>query len=143
MKNKYLIVLSSLILTGCFFGEVGSGYTTRNCIRETTLDGITLVEEKIIKQKDNNMISVLVVNKIVGEENSTVKSLKNSYLSEINNLKKLGIAANVVSDLKNEYSVSYEFDFSNISKELKEKYEFEDLFHNQLKKYEDEGYKCQ
>lgn len=142
MKKKYLILLLSLILTGCFFGEVGSGYTTKTCTKKTSLDDITLIEEKVIKQKDNNIVSIVIINKIAGEETSTFKSLKNSYLSEINNLKNLGISTNIISDLENEYSVSYEFDFSNISKELKEKYEFEDLFHNQIKKYEDEGYKC-
>lgn len=143
MKKKYLILLLSLTLTGCFFGEVGSGYTTKTCTKETSLDSITLTEEKVVKQKDNNMVSIVITNKIVGEESEIFKSLKNSYLSEINNLKNLGITTNVVSDLENEYSVSYEFDFNNISKELKKKYEFEDLFHNQIKKYEDEGYKCE
>lgn len=142
MKYKYLGFLSVLILTGCFFGEAGSGITSRVCTRETTIEEITLMEQKEIKQKNNEIINVVITNKIVGKENSTFKSLKNSYLSESNNLKQLGIITNVVSDLDNEYSVSYEFDFNNLSELLKEKYEFEDLFHNQIKKYEKEGYKC-
>ncbi|MBE6152551.1 MAG: hypothetical protein E7165_04495 [Firmicutes bacterium] len=142
MKNKYLILLLIFILTGCFFGEAGSGYTSRTCTKETQVDGITLTEEKKIKQKDNNIVDIIITNKIIGEENTTFKSLKNSYLSELNNLKNQGIITNIISDLKGEYSVSYEFTLGNISNELKEKYEFEDLYHNQLKKYEKEGYKC-
>ena len=142
MKNKYLILLLIFILTGCFFGEAGSGYTSRTCTKETQVDGITLTEEKKIKQKDNNIVDIIITNKIIGEENTTFKSLKNSYLSELNNLKNQGIITNIISDLKGEYSVSYEFTLDNISNELKEKYEFEDLYHNQLKKYEKEGYKC-
>ena len=47
---------------------------------------------------------------ILGKESITFKSLKNSYLSEINNLKNLNIITNVVSDIDGEYSVSYDFD---------------------------------
>ena len=142
MKNKYLILLLLLLITGCFFGDVGSGYTTKTCIKETVIDEITLIEEKSIRQKDNNVVNIVITNKIKGEQNATFKSLKNSFLSEISNLKNLGIQTNIISDLKDEYSVSYEFDFVTISNELKDKYEFEDLYHNQLKKYENEGHKC-
>lgn len=142
MKNKYLILLLTLILTGCFFGEVGNGYTTKTCTRKTKLDKIEIIEEKTIKQKDNNLISVVIINKIIGEENATFKSLKNSYLSEINNLKNMGIATTIINDSKQEYSVSYELVLNDVSDELKEKYDFEELFHNQLKKYQNEGYEC-
>jgi len=143
MKIKYLILLMSMMATGCFFGEVGSGITAKKCTRETTINDVTLIEEKLIKQKDNNIVNIVVTNKVVGKDNETSKALKNSYLSEANNLKNMGIVVNVISDIKNEYSVSYELDFSNISHEIKTKYGFEELYHNQLKKYENEGYKCQ
>lgn len=142
MKKKLLVLLFPFFLTGCFFGEVGSGFTTRTCTRETILDDVSLIEQKIIKQRDNNVVSITVINKINGKNNNTFKSLKNSYLSEVNNLKQFNITTNIVDELENEYSVSYEFDFSKISDEIKEKYEFEDLYHNQLKKYENDGYKC-
>lgn len=143
MKKKYLVLLISLMITGCFFGEVGSGITSKTCTRETSLDGITLIEEKTIKQKDNELRIIVVTNKIVGEPTTTFKSLKNSYLSEIKNLQNLGIKTSVIDDVEHEYSVSYEFDLNTISDDLKEKYEFENLYHNQLKKYEQEGYKCE
>lgn len=142
MKIKYLILLLPLIITGCFFGEAGSGFTSKTCTRQTSIDDITLIEEKVIKQKDNKIVSVVVSNKVVGDTSETFRALKNSYLSEVNNLKNLGIVVNINEEVKNEYSVSYELDFSTLSEELKRKYEFEDLYHNQLKKYEDEGYKC-
>ena len=142
MKIKYSILLLPLIITGCFFGEVGSGFTSKTCTRQTSINDITLIEEKVIKQKDNKIVSVVVSNRIVGESNETFKALQNSYLSEANNLKSLGIFVNINEEVKNEYSVSYEFDFSTLSEELKRKYEFKELYHNQLKKYEDEGYKC-
>lgn len=142
MKIKYLILLLPLMITGCFFGEVGSGIITKTCTRQTIINDITLIEEKVIKQKDNQILSIVVNNKIVGDTNVTFRSLKNSYLSEVNNLKSLGIVINTNEDIKNEYSVSYELDFNTLSDELKRKYEFEELYHNQIKKYENDGYNC-
>ena len=142
MKKIYLILSFSLLITGCF-GEVGSGITSKDCTRETFIDDIKLVEQKKIRQKDNKMLSVTIINKIVGKQNSTFKSLKNSYLSEIKNLSNLGIMTQVINDIEEEYTVSYDLNLDSITKELKEKYEFEDLYHMQLKKYEEEGYKCE
>ena len=142
MKKSYLILIITLMLTGCF-GEVGSGITSKICTRETVIDDITLVEQKTLKQKDNKIISILIVNKIIGKENATYKSLKNSYLSESRNLSNLGVITTIKDDVEGEYSVSYELDFTSMPTELIEKYEIEDLYHEQLNKYKEEGYKCE
>lgn len=142
MKKFYFILLFPFLLAGCF-GEIGSGITSKVCTRETNIDDVKLIEQKKIRQKDDKMLSVIVTNTIVGNQGITFKSLKNSYLSEINNLNNQGIATNVIDDKVGEYSVSYDLNLVSISRELKEKYQFEDLYHKQLKKYEDEGYKCE
>ena len=142
MKKIYLILIFSLLVTGCF-GEVGSGITSKVCTRETSLDDIKLIEQKKIRQKDDKMLSITITNKIVGKQNSKFKSLKNSYLSEIKNLSNLGIMTYVIDDIDEEYIVSYDLDLVSTSKELRDKYQFEDLYHKQLKKYEEEGYKCE
>lgn len=142
MRKFYLILLFSFLLAGCF-GEVGSGITSKECIRETNIDDVKLIEQKKIRQKDDKMLSVTVTNTIVGNQSVTFKSLKNSYLSEINNLSNLGIMTNIIDDVSGEYIVSYDLDLVSISRELKEKYQFEDLYHKQIKKYEEEGYKCE
>lgn len=142
MKRVCLILIITLLLTGCF-GEAGSGITSKVCTRETTIDSITLIEQKTLKQKDNKIISILIVNKIVGKENATYKSLKNSYLAESKNLSDLGVITTVKDDVEGEYSVSYELNFTSISNDLIERYEIEDLYHKQLNKYKEEGYKCE
>lgn len=146
MKKSLLLVCMSLsiLLTGCFFGDVGSGYITKECIRTTNYDDVSVVEKRIVKNKDNNVVSIQFNNIVSSsdEDNSILKAIKNSYISEMNDLKNKDLVTEIISDLDKEYGVSYLFEYDKISDELKEKYEFEELNHNQIKKYEEEGYEC-
>lgn len=142
-KKIFVAVLSSFIVSGCFFGEVGSGYISKTCTKTIDYDGVEVIEEKVIKSKDNNVVSITFNNTIKTEKpNSIFKSIKNSYISELNSLSNLGLLTTKNEDIENTLIVSYEFDQSLISEELKEKYNFEELAHNQIKKYEEEGYEC-
>lgn len=145
MKKRLLLyIFFSVSLTGCFFGEVGSGYLTKECLRTIDYGDIKIIEKRIIKNKDNDVVSIEFHNTVssVNKENITFKAIKNSYISELNDLKDKGLVTEIILDLDNEYGVSYLFEFNEMSDEIKEKYEFEELNHNQIKKYEEEGYEC-
>ena len=142
-KRIFITLISSILVSGCFFGEVGSGYITKTCTKVNTYGTVEVVEEKIIKSKDNNIITIIFNNTITTEElNSTFKSIRNSYISEMNDLNSLGLMVEKNEEIENTVKVSYEFEMSNISDELKDKYNFEELAHNQIKKYKEEGYEC-
>ena len=144
MKKKvFITLLSSILVSGCFFGEVGSGYITKTCTKVIDYEDVQVIEEKIVKSKENNIVSIIFNNTIKTEKlNTTFKSIKNSYISELNSLSNLGLKVEKNEDIENTLIVSYEFDLSVINEELKNKYAFEELNHNQIKKYEKEGYEC-
>lgn len=142
-KRIFIALLSSILVSGCFFGEVGSGYITKTCTKVITYDEVEVIYEKVIKSKDNKVVTITFNNTITTDElSSTFKSIRNSYISELNDLSSLGVNTEKNEDIENTLKVSYEFDQSVISQELKDKYDFEELNHNQIKKYEEEGYEC-
>ena len=142
-KKIFVALLSSILVSGCFFGEVGSGYITKTCTKIVNYGDVEVIEEKVIKSKDNNIVTITFNNTITTDKvNSTFKSIRNSYISELNDLNSIGLKTEKNEELENTLKVSYEFDQSIISEELKEKYDFEALSHNQIKKYEKEGYDC-
>lgn len=142
-KNIFITLLSSILVSGCFFGEVGSGYITKTCTKVIDYEDVQVIEEKIIKSKENNIASIIFKNTIKTEkQNNTFKSIKNSYISELNVLSDLGLKTEKNEDIENTLMVSYEFDQNLIGDDLKSKYDFEELTHNQIKKYEAEGYEC-
>lgn len=145
MRHKLLIIILfiSFMATGCFFGEVGSGYITKTCTKITDYDDSVITSKKEIKSKDNNVISINFINHIESQKtNFMFRSIKNSYISEMNELNSKGISTEIINDIEGNYEVSYFFDFNTIDDDIKEKYAFEKLNHNQIKKYEAEGYKC-
>ena len=145
MKYKLSIwfLFVAFITTGCFFGEVGSGYITKTCTKTTIHEDTTIIELKEVKSKDNNVVSIKFINNIKSlKSNYIFKSIRNSYISEINELNSKGVNTRIVTDIEGDYEVSYLFDFNNIDEEIKNKYSFEKLNHNQIKKYETEGYEC-
>lgn len=142
-KKIFITLLSSILVSGCFFGEVGSGYITKTCTKVINYDEVEVTQEKVIKSKDNKVITITFNNTITTKKtNNTFKSIRNSYISELNDLTSLGLKTEKNEEVENNLKVSYEFEQSAISEELKDKYDFEELSHNQLKKYEEEGYEC-
>lgn len=144
MKKKiFITLLGSVLVSGCFFGEVGSGYITKTCTRIIDYENVQVIEEKVIKSKENNVVSITFNNTIrTDKANSNFKSIKNSYISELKDLNNLGIKTEQKEEVENVLTISYEFDQSLISETIKDKYDFEELSHNQIKKYEKEGYEC-
>lgn len=145
MRHKLLIsfLCITFITTGCFFGEVGSGYITKTCTKTTTHGDVTIIETKEIKSKDNNIVSISFTNSLESSKSDFIfRSIRNSYISEMNELNSRGINTKLITDIEGNYEVSYLFDFDSIDDDIKNKYNFEKLNHNQIKKYEQEGYEC-
>lgn len=142
-KKIIMTLLLSLLVSGCFFGDVGSGYITKTCSKNINYGDVEVIEEKIITSKENNVVTITFNNIIkTNEINSAFKSIKNSYISEMNYLNSLDLKVEKNDEEENVFKVSFEFDQDTISEEIKEKYGFEELNHNQIKKYEKEGYEC-
>lgn len=142
MKKIIIALLFSLLLTGCF-GEVGSGVITKTCIKNEEEEGLLIKKERIIKNESNNVLLVIYRDTIISDEkNEYFKALKNSYTSEVNVLKNSNVEATIEKNKDNELIVTYNFDYANLNSELKEKYNLTDLNHNQVKKFEEEGFSC-
>lgn len=143
MKKSVLILLCSFLLTGCL-GEVGSGIITTTCIKKTEDEGLTIKEERIIKNENNNVILVLYRNTITNNgDDNYFKALKNSYTSEVNNLNSNNVLSSISDGEHQEFVVTYNFEYEKISTQIKEKYDLKELNHNQIKKYEESGFKCE
>lgn len=142
MKKILLTLLMSLLLTGCF-GEVGSGIITKTCTKTIEEDGLIIKEERVVKNEGNNIILIIYKDTITNNGNDEYyKALINSYTSEVNSLKNDGITATIENDKDSELVVTYNFDYSVINEDIKEKYNFKELNSDQIKKYEEEGYSC-
>lgn len=142
MRKIILILLISLLMTGCF-GETGSGIITKTCTKTIDEDNISITQERVIKNENNNVIVVIFQDTIINNGNDNYfKALKNSYTSEANNLNNINVLATVNNEKDKELTVTYNFNYSDLDSTIKEKYNLTDLNHNQIKKYEEEGYKC-
>ena len=65
MKKRIIItLLTSVLVSGCFFGDVGSGYITKTCTKLVNYEETEVVEEKIIKSKDNAIITIVFNNTV-------------------------------------------------------------------------------
>ncbi len=142
MKKIIIILMFSFLLTGCF-GEAGSGIITNTCTKVTEDDGIIIKEERIIKNENNNVILVMYHNTVTNNgDDKYFKALKNSYTSEVSNLSSVNVDAKIDLVKDKEFVVTYNFEYGKLSDEIKTKYDLTELNHNQVKKYEEQGFKC-
>ena len=59
MRKIILILLISLLMTGCF-GETGSGIITKTCTKTIDEDNISITQERVIKNENNkNAITII------------------------------------------------------------------------------------
>lgn len=143
MKKIIIMLMFSFLLTGCF-GEVGSGIITKTCTKITEEEGIIIKEERIIKNENNNVILVIYQNTVTNNGDDTYfKALKNSYTSEVNILNNNNVSSQINVEKDKEFVVMYEFEYNKLSEEVKDKYNLTELNHDQIKKYEEQGFKCQ
>ena len=142
MKKLIFSLLICLLLTGCF-GEIGSGIITKTCTKTIEEEGLTITKERVIKNENNNIIVVIFRDTITntGDDNY-FRALKNSYTSEVNSLNSNNVLSTIDNEKDKELIVTYNFSYSNLDESVKEKYNLTDLNHNQIKKYEEEGFKC-
>lgn len=142
MKKLIFTLLFCLLLTGCF-GETGSGIITKTCTKTIEEEGLTITEERVIKNENNNIIVVIFRDIVTNNgDDNYFKALKNSYTSEVNSLNENHVLSTIDNEKDKELIVTYNFNYSNLNDKLKEKYNLTDLNHNQIKKYETEGFKC-
>lgn len=142
MKKLIFALLFCLLLTGCF-GEAGSGIITKTCIKTIEEEGLTITEERVIKNENNNIIVVIFRDIITNNgDDNYFKALKNSYTSEVNSLNESNVLSTIDNEKDKELIVTYNFNYKDLDEEIKEKYNLTDLNHNQIKKYEEEGFKC-
>ena len=79
MKKLVFALLFCLLLTGCF-GETGSGIITKTCTKTIEEEGLTITEERVIKNENNNIIVVIFRDTITNNgDDNYFKALKNSY----------------------------------------------------------------
>lgn len=142
MKKLIFSLLFCLLLTGCF-GETGSGIITKTCTKTIEEEGLTITEERVIKNENNNIIVVIFRDTITNNgDDNYFKALKNSYTSEVNSLNNNNVLSTIDNEKDKELIVTYNFNYSNLDEMVKEKYNLTDLNHNQVKRYEEEGFKC-
>lgn len=142
LKKLVFALLFCLLLTGCF-GETGSGIITKTCTKTIEEEGLTITKERVIKNENNNIIVVIFRDTITNNgDDNYFKALKNSYTSEVNSLNESNVLSTIDNEKDEELIVTYNFNYSNLDDKLKEKYNLTDLNHNQVKKYEEEGFKC-
>ena len=142
MKKLIFALLFCLLLTGCF-GETGSGIITKTCTKTIEEEGLTITEERVIKNENNNIILVIFRDIITNNgDDNYFKALKNSYTSEVNSLNESNVLSTIDNEKDKELIVTYNFNYKDLDEEIKEKYNLTDLNHNQVKKYEEEGLKC-
>ncbi len=142
MKKLIFMLLICLLLTGCF-GETGSGIITKTCTKTIEEEGLTIKEERVIKNENNNVIVVIFRDTVTNNgDDNYFKALKNSYTSEVNSLNSNNVLSTIEDDKDKELIVTYNFNYNDLDDSVKEKYNLTELNHNQVKKYEEEGFKC-
>lgn len=142
MKKLIFVLLICLLLTGCF-GETGSGIITKTCTKTIEEEGLTIKEERVIKNENNNVIVVIFRDTVTNNgDDNYFKALKNSYTSEVNSLNSNNVLSTIEDDKDKELIVTYNFNYNDLDDSVKEKYSLTELNHNQIKKYEEEGFKC-
>lgn len=142
MKKLIFVLLICLLLTGCF-GETGSGIITKTCTKTIEEEGLTIKEERVIKNENNNVIVVIFRDTVTNNgDDNYFKALKNSYTSEVNSLNSNNVLSTIEDDKDKELIVTYNFNYNDLDDSVKEKYNLTELNHNQVKKYEEEGFKC-
>lgn len=142
MKKLIFVLLICLLLTGCF-GETGSGIITKTCTKTIEEEGLTIKEERVIKNENNNVIVVIFRDTVTNNgDDNYFKALKNSYTSEVNSLNSNNVLSTIEDDKDKELIVTYNFNYNDLDDSVKEKYNLTELNHNQIKKYEEEGFKC-
>lgn len=133
--KKAIILIMPILLTGCL-GEAGKGYITKTCKKSETING-NAVETKIeIKAKQGNVESLTITE--IYDKDMDLESITNSKKSEQNLFKQTSGATLDIND----NVFTYKINKNEASDLIIERFNIHGEQHEQIKYYENDGYKC-
>jgi len=127
--KKLIIVLSVLLLTGCF---EDSGYITKSCEKVDTNKKTTYT----FRFKNDLIDDINVLEEYSGDE-ITISSIKSSVESQN---RYLNLNTEVINNTDTEYTIKYYIDMNN--EEILDKFMIQNKRSEFVRNLEDEGYNC-
>ena len=133
--RKIIIILSCLMLTGCF---ENSGYIVKSCYKEEKSNDLKVTTTYIFGFKNDIINNVKVIYDNVGNENS-IKSVKLSLESQNNysNLK-----YNLLVDNNEQYKIEYNIPLDSTN-EILDKFNIKKSRTDFVKNLKSLGYTCE
>lgn len=133
--KKIIIILSCLMLTGCF---ENSGYIVKSCYKEEKSNDLKVTTTYIFGFKNDIINNVKVIYDNVGNENS-IKSVKLSLESQNNysNLK-----YNLLVDNNEQYKIEYNISLDSTN-EILDKFNIKKSRTDFVKNLKSLGYTCE
>ncbi len=133
--KKIIIILSCLMLTGCF---ENSGYIVKSCYKEEKSNDLKVTTTYIFGFKNDIINNVKVIYDNVGNENS-IKSVKLSLESQNNysNLK-----YNLLVDNNEQYKIEYNIPLDSTN-EILDKFNIKKSRTDFVKNLKSLGYTCE
>lgn len=133
--KKTLILIIPMLLTGCL-GEAGKGYITKTCEKNEIINGKNIETKIKIKAKQGNIETLTIIETY--DKNMDLENITNSKKSEQNLFKQTKGATLDINDNVFTYIIN-----KNESSDLIiERFNIQDEQHEQIKIYENNGYKC-
>lgn len=133
--KKYFLLITILLLTGCF-GEAGKGYITKKCTKEENINGYNIKTTIYLKSKQDEIEQIKIEE--IYDENMDLSSIRDSKKSEENLYSQIKGATIEINNNKFTYIINPK-ESNDI---IKEKFEIEENAHKQIKNYEEKGYAC-
>lgn len=136
MKKQILLILSILLLSGCF---EDSGVLTTTCTKEENANTLSskTVYEIISKKDDIERIEVTYTYK--DNTKNTISSIKTSINSSDNYIK--GLNKKILLDANDEFRVSYIIS-KDSNDEVKNKFDFKNKRSDLVKILKEKGFSC-
>lgn len=132
--KKIILILTILILTGCF-GEVGKGYITKTCTKEENINNIKVNTNIEIKSKEGNVENITITEVF---DTNDLTSITNSKKSEKNLYQQ---TTGIILEINNN-TFTYKIDVLEASDLIKERFNIKEETHKQISFYEENGYIC-
>ncbi len=129
-KYLILIILSSLVLTGCL-GINGDGNLTSTCTKEEKSNIIDKKTTYVIDYKEGNINYITLTEEYSEDISNTLNTYKKAYENET------GVEVSTTNN-----SITYKFDMNKVSKDIKDTFNLKDTYNGLTKSLESENYSC-
>lgn len=133
--KKILIVLSFLLLTGCF---EDSGYITKSCTKNDSANTLNTSITYTFKFKNDIIENLEIVYDYKDSDKVTINSIR---MSEETQNKYLNLNYEVLSNNDSEYKIKYNVDLN--SNNFSDKFIVNKSRTKLVNKLKDEGYNCE